>query len=365
MIDAATSMQFANKAEPLVSVVLPVYNGDKYLAKAIDSILTQTFANFELIMIDDGSTDGTRDILRKYEKQDPRVRVIIRENRGLATTLNDSIDVARGAWIARMDADDIALPHRLKRQLEWLEKTGADIVGSWVRRFGTLDKRIIKLLQTDDAIKMEMLFRSPFVHPTVMMRTTLVKKMRYDKAWEKAEDYDLWERAAEAGWKMTNVPEVLLLYRVHESQISTKSSTKQHQLTLQVQHRYWKYVFNTMRLDQRWIDEVLKIRESYTTIPNMDAVDAALAGLLQHSQREARDAILNHLTMLYFQVAADCPDIVSRWSGFFRDYGWRETLSTKVKLLFLQKFRIRPDDWSFKFLKKWYIALIGISAQRK
>jgi len=348
--------QTTNVTNPEISVVLPVYNGEKYLVEAIDSILAQTFTNFELIMIDDGSTDGSQQILREYKRRDSRVRVIVRENRGLATTLNDSIEMAGGAWIARMDQDDISLPHRFEKQLQWLEKTGADIAGSWAQRFGTSDKRTVRLRQTDEAIKMEMLFCSPFAHPSVMMRTALVKQLRYDKAWEKAEDYDLWERAAEASWRMTNVPEVLLLYRVHGSQISTTTSARQQQLTLQIQRRYWQSVFEMMRLDPQLIDEVLNIRGAAAVISNMDAVDDALAGLLQYSHGEARDAILSHLTRLYFRVAADCPDIVSRWSKFFPGSGWRETVSTKVKLWLLREFRIRPNGRCFESLKKLYIA---------
>jgi glycosyltransferase involved in cell wall biosynthesis len=219
--------QSVDRQFPLISVVLPIYNGEKYLVEAIESVISQTFADFELIMIDDGSTDGSRKILQEYAAKDLRVKVVLRENRGLATTLNDSIDIAHGSWIARMDQDDIALPHRFQRQLEWLEKTGADISGSWVQRFGTADKRIVRLPRTDEEIKMELLFCSPFAHPTVMMRSSLARGLRYDKAWEMAEDYDFWERAAEAGWRMTNVPEVLLMYRVHAAQISTLSNDRQ------------------------------------------------------------------------------------------------------------------------------------------
>ena len=344
---------------PLISVAMPIYNGEKYLAEAIDSILAQTFEDFELIMIDDGSTDSSLNLLQEYQKKDSRIRLITRENRNVAATLNEIIFLARGKWIARMDQDDIALPQRLERQLEWLERTGADITGSWVRRFGTSDQRIVKLRQTDEAIKMEMLFCSPFAHPSVMVRTNMIKKLLYDETRWEAEDYDLWVRAAEAGWKMTNIPEVLLCYRVHPEQISAKKANRQQQLTLQIQRKYWKFVFETMRLDTQLIDEVLNIHGSVAVIPNMDAVDAALAGLLQYSYGEARDVILNHLTRLYFRVAADCPDIVSRWSEFFTDFGWRKTLLTKIILWLLQKLRIRPYQSKASALFRWlYITLM-------
>lgn len=358
MIKKTVPAFMGNWDEPLVSVVLPVYNGEKYLVEAIDSILVQTFASFEVIMIDDGSTDGSLQILRSYEQRDSRVRVIARENRGLATTLNDSIDIARGKWIARMDQDDIALPVRFERQLAWLEKTGADISGSWAQRFGSLDKRVVELRQSDEAIKTEMLFTCPFVHPTVMMRTSLARGLRYDLAWEKAEDYDLWERAAEAGWKMTNVPEILLKYRVHGSQISTATSARQWELGLQIQRRYWKYYLNIAQVDQSGVDELLKICGQEDVLPNMDKVDAILMHLLQHSHGERREALLAQVTRLYLRVAADCPNVISRWRNFFPKLKWYMALSIKMKLWLLRMFRVRTDDSkAFLFLRKLYIAL--------
>ena len=169
--------KLSESAMPLISVAMPVYNGEAHLAEALESILAQTYTNFELIIIDDGSTDNSLQVLLQYQKRDIRIRLITRENRNLATTLNDIIDLAQGKWVARMDQDDIALPHRFERQLEWLEQTGADIAGSWIQLFGTFDKRILKHSQTDDAIKMELLFGSPFAHPTVMLRAELVKQL--------------------------------------------------------------------------------------------------------------------------------------------------------------------------------------------
>lgn len=337
---------------PRISVVLPVYNGAEYLAEAVDSILVQTCTDFELIIIDDGSTDGSRKILEEFEAKDPRVRIVSRENRGLATTLNDAIDMARGGWIARMDQDDIALPHRFERQLEWLERTGADIAGSWVQRFGTADKRVVRLHQTDEAIKMEMLFCSPFAHPAVMMRSDLARRLRYDKAWEKAEDYDLWVRAAEAGWKMSNVPEVLLMYRMHTSQISTLTGDLQQQQGYEISRRYWRFIFRTLRLSENSIDETLQIFRPSCSAANVDALDASFSGLLRHSHGEARDVVFAHATRLYLRVAAACPDVVSRWERLNKEFGRGRGTAIKLKLLLFRWFRIRVGGALFGQLRK-------------
>lgn len=343
---------------PVISVAMPVYNGQRYLAEAINSILAQTFADFELIIIDDGSTDNSLQVLREYQKRDARIRLIARENRNLATTLNDIIDLARGKWIARMDQDDIALPQRFERQLQWLEQTGADICGSWVKLFGASDTYILKHSQTDEAIKMELLFGAPFAHPAVMMKTELVKQLRYDKAWEKCEDYDLWERAARAGWKMSNVPEVLLLYRQHEAQISTSTSNLQQAFGQKIRRRYWEFVFKSRGIDCKWIDEVLKIREPSTLKPNMDDVDAAFTALLENSQGEARETIFDHATRLYFRAAANCPGVVVGWGKLNKKFGVGYAIGVKLKLWLLATLHIRSDSRLFNYLKTIYFRLI-------
>lgn len=357
MNSSVTKNIAAKSIAPTISVAMPVYNGGRYLAEAIDSILAQTFYDFELIIIDDGSTDDSLQVLREYEQRDPRIRLIAQENKNLATTLNDIVDLAHGEWIARMDQDDIALPQRFERQLQWLKETDSDIAGTWAKLFGTADKRILKHAQTDSAIKMELLFGSPFAHPTVMMKTKLVKQLRYDKAWEKCEDYDLWERAARAGWQMTNVPEVLLLYRQHEAQISTSASTFQQLLTQKIRRRYWEFVSEPMRLEKGWIDEILKLREPSPPKPNMNDVDSAFVKLLQSSHGEARATIFDHATRLYFRAAADCSDVVARWSRLNNRFGKDSALGTKFKLLMLRVFRVQANSAIFTRLKTMYFRL--------
>jgi len=349
----------ATKA-PLISVVLPVFNAEKYVEDAVRSVLQQTFRNFELIVINDGSTDGTRTTLEYIACEDDRIRLISRENKGLVETLNEGISLASGKWIARMDADDIALPDRFERQLQWLQETDADICGSWIRLFGAADTHILKHAQTDSAIKMELLFGAPFAHPSVMMRRALVKELRYDKAWEKAEDYDLWERAVRGGWKMTNVPEVLLHYRQHDTQISTVTSSRQQYLTQEIRHRYWTFIFEQIKLNKEWIDEILKLRMVSPSQPNMDKVDQAFAELLEHNSGEARAIVFEHATRLYFRAAAGCPDIVARWDKLNRDYGPDSGMVTKARLWLLSVLHIQTDGQLFERLKRFYLSLRGI-----
>lgn len=347
-----------SQVSPVISVILPVYNGGKHLSEAIESILSQTFKEFELIVIDDGSTDQTLSILHDYQIKDTRISVISRENKGLIETLNEGVDFARGEWIARMDADDIALPHRFERQLEWLKETHADICSSWVQRFGSWDKRVVRLRQTDAAIKMEMLFCSPFVHPAVIMRTNLARQLRYDKAWKHAEDYDLWERAAETGCKMTNVPEVLLLYRVHDLQVSSVASVEQHKLTQKIRRRYWAHFFIRMNIDSGIIDQVLGVSDTSKRMVDMDLVDIALIELLKSSEGEVREVILDHAIRIYYKVAANCPNIISRWRALNKVVGVQSTFLTVFKLWVLHYLRIHPEGKVFTLLKRLHVFIV-------
>ncbi|MFY0750717.1 glycosyltransferase family 2 protein [Pseudomonas sp. NFX5] len=331
---------------PLISVILPVYNGAAHLASAIDSVLNQTVSNFELIIIDDGSTDNSLSILREYEKIDRRIRLSSRVNAGLANTLNESIALATGTWIARMDQDDIAISTRFEKQLEYLNYSGADIVGSWVKRFGTTDKRIVKLPESDSAIKIALLFISPFAHPTVMMRADFVKRLQYRHKWDKAEDYDLWVRAAICGWKMANVPEVLLKYRVHTTQISTSSALRQLNLSRGIQENYWNHLLTQWGCDTSCVSSVVNIYNSGYKV-SVEDVDMALTYVLQHSEKETHEMIFKNAFRMYIRIAADHPNLAERWKKLCNNFSIVPSKKSMVTIKILCFFRIRPEGKFF------------------
>ncbi|STR45621.1 glycosyltransferase family 2 protein [Iodobacter fluviatilis] len=217
---------------PIVSFVLPCYNSAAFLQATLDSISQQSFKQFECIAIDDGSSDATLALLQQHAQQDPRFIVISRANRGLISTLNEAIAVARGEWIARIDADDICHPQRIEKQLQRLQATGADVCGSWIRFFG--DKTGEWMTPSSDgAIKAMLLFNSAFAHPSVIARAALLKANPYPPHAVHAEDYALWCTLAEVGATFTTVPEVLLDYRCHAGQI-TQSKKDELRATAQI-----------------------------------------------------------------------------------------------------------------------------------
>ncbi len=204
----------------MISVIMPVYNGENYLREAIDSILNQTYTDFEFIIINDCSTDSTEEIIKSYS--DERI-VYIKNviNMGVANTLNRGLDIAKGKYIARMDADDISLPKRLEKQYLYMEKhRDIDVLATQVLTFGAREYHSPTSVY-HEALKVDLLFNTCLCHPTVMLRGTVFGKggIRYDNNFNKLEDYELWSRICE-DYKFACYDEILFKYRLHENQVT-------------------------------------------------------------------------------------------------------------------------------------------------
>jgi len=219
-----------NTSAPRVSIVLPVHNGARYLALAVDSMLAQTFDDFELLLLDDGSSDNSLAIAKSYAARDPRVQVHALAHRGLSATLNDGLVLARAPLIARMDSDDIAWPERLALQVAFLDANPhVAVVGSNVRymdEFGTV-RPVAPLPCAPSDLKSKMIFGCVLVHPTVVMRTREVLAVGgYRPPFALAEDYDLWLRMEEHG-ALANLPDILLDFRRHSANVSHRFRVQQ------------------------------------------------------------------------------------------------------------------------------------------
>jgi glycosyltransferase involved in cell wall biosynthesis len=217
---------------PTVSVVMAVYNGQKYLRQALDSVLAQSFRDFEFIIIDDGSKDRSLEILERYAHADLRIRLLSRPNRGLTRSLNEGLDFARGDFIARMDCDDICLPDRFKMQVAFLkEHQEVCLVGSRVELIDPEGRPInLKpgMLLTHAEIDAALLRKGwPIVHPSIMVRYDAITEAGgYSDAYETNQDHDLFLRLAERD-QLANLPDVLLKYRQHFDSISLSKSKEQ------------------------------------------------------------------------------------------------------------------------------------------
>ena len=216
---------------PLISVLLPVYNAERYVKAAVESVRAQTFGDFELIVIDDGSTDGSLSVLRSLEKQDKRIRLISRPNVGLVATLNEMLCMATGYLVARMDADDICRPTRFEKQVGFLSENQTCVAVGTRGLF--IDSEGLPLFDFVNCWSHEEIEKALFrpelaiIHPSLMVRFDAIESVGgYRTGFPHAEDLDLFLRLGEIG-RLSNLPEVLLEYRVHASSVSHSNAVMQ------------------------------------------------------------------------------------------------------------------------------------------
>jgi glycosyltransferase involved in cell wall biosynthesis len=225
---------------PAVSVVMAVYNGEDFLRESIDSILAQTFDNFEFIIIDDGSSDETKNILESYD--DERIRLFHQANMGLVKSLNRGIKEARAELIARQDADDISLPHRLQFETEFLNNNPeCAMVGTASIAINESGQKLhvhARLIDDKD-IREELYCANPFGHGTIMARkNTLLEAGGYRDDYGPTEDYDLWRRVKNLG-TLANLPHPMYHWRINPNGVSQKNNALQVKYSSQIQGEIW------------------------------------------------------------------------------------------------------------------------------
>jgi glycosyltransferase involved in cell wall biosynthesis len=218
---------------PTISVLLPCFNAEETIENALDSIVKQSFEDFEIIAIDDGSSDSTPEILRKWSEQDRRIRLITQSHRGIIPALNSGFRESGGAFIARMDADDLSHPQRFAKQMEFLEHNPEIAVVSCLVE-GYPPDRIqegyklyylwLNSLVSSEQIAREIYIESPLAHPSVMIRRRSLEKAGGYQEHGWPEDYDLWLRLHLAGEQFAKVPEILLSWREHSDRLTRTDS---------------------------------------------------------------------------------------------------------------------------------------------
>jgi len=298
---------------PRITVLMPVYKGEKFLRQAIESILNQTFSAFEFLIINDGSGDRSVEIVESC--RDPRIRLVHNQgNLGLIATLNRGLERARGEYIARMDCDDVSHPQRLERQVAFLD-THPDIgvCGTWFRKCGGHAGKIIRWETEPEAVRAAMLFACPLAHPTVMLRreSFLARQLRYDRDYPHAEDYDLWRRAMQH-MALANLPEVLLDYRVHPGQVTQRLSPEQVETAGRIRMGLLADAGIAPTADEFLVHQAVSICDPLGINEVFPKVDQWLCRLKQHNDRA--------------KVFAE-PDfsrvLLERWLTFGKKCFWR------------------------------------------
>ena len=219
-----------NQTTPKISVIMSVYNAEKHLRNAIESILDQTFKDFEFIIINDGSTDESLEIIKSYH--DSRIRLIEQDNQGLTISLNTGIKASQGQYIARMDADDVSLPDRFRLQVTFLDSNpDHGLLGT---TFFVIDdqshiKHVVPVMLNNTEIRQELLHRTPFAHGCIMIRKADLNKLdlpSYNIEFRVAQDYELWSRLAQVT-KLANLEKALYLWRDSTDSVSGRNKPKQ------------------------------------------------------------------------------------------------------------------------------------------
>jgi glycosyltransferase involved in cell wall biosynthesis len=277
---------------PRISVVLAVYNGERYLKEAIESILGQTFANFEFLIIDDGSTDRTREIIRSY--QDPRIRLVVNEtNEGLTRTLNRGLRLARGEFIARQDADDISEQERFEKQVAFMDANPeVALLGTQCIVVDTEGKCLwnSRMPQTWTEIRWSMLFCNPFSHSSVMLRRGLLPAIGlYNEEYRYSQDYEFWSRIMRRH-PVEILPDRLIRYRHHpQSMTSTYGSRTEEGRLLRL-----TAVGDLIRWSDAGVDERLARHEAMSAL------------LREHTRRYDADALVPAVNDLFQLETAFC-----------------------------------------------------------
>ena len=263
---------------PAISVILPVFNGEAYLRESIDSILNQSFTDFELLIINDGSTDRSQEIINSYP--DTRIKLIHNPiNLGLVDALNVGIDKTCGTYLARQDQDDISEPNRLQLQFATMEQDHFDLCGT---RWSTmqLDGKIISDAQiplSEDSIFACLATTVPFAHGSVMMRKSFMREhhLQYDKTYL-AEDYSLWIRFAQAGARFTNLDQSLYRYRMHPQSLSSTKKAAYQRSAIKLRRDFVKQ--NRMRCEQA----LAKLTKSAPTVDALNYRESIYAAMLAY-----------------------------------------------------------------------------------
>jgi glycosyltransferase involved in cell wall biosynthesis len=222
-----------------VTVLMPVYNGALFVGEAVESILGQTAGDLELLVVDDGSTDRTAEIVRGY--RDPRIRLVESPaNQGIVAALNRGLDLAQGKYVVRMDADDVSLPDRVEKQVRYMDQhPEVGVCGGSVQVFDAKGEEPVPVLRErrHEALACRLVFETVLAHPTVILRGELVRGgLRYDAGYPHAEDYELWSRAARLT-RLAVLPELVLRYRAHPGTVSSLNHRAQRRSTQRIRLR--------------------------------------------------------------------------------------------------------------------------------
>lgn len=315
-----------------VTVLMPVYNGERYLKEAIDSILSQTRKDFDFLIINDGSTDSSEEIIKSYH--DPRITLVNHDkNRGLVEALNQGLDLACGDYVARMDCDDVSLPSRLEKQVCFMDKNkDVGVCGTWIKFIGT--NRIKKYPVSHESIKFNYLYSCPIAHPTIMIRKSIfaANNIKYDDNYKHAEDYELWSRTMNT-FCFANIPEVLLHYRKHDEQVTNIHSKEQTDKRIKIRAKYLSDQLGLSQNDKKDIARWLYLDEYLPSEDMLIGTDILLEKMTiaNTDKKVFKETDFNkYLAERWWEVCtASCSIGLTAWK-YYHEKKWRRRCTATV-----------------------------------
>lgn len=332
---------------PLISVIMPVYNGAPYVAAAIQSILTQTETDFELILADDGSTDDSAAIIHAFAQQDGRVRPLFLTHSGESATLNAATALARGRWLALLKQDDLALPERLAIQLAWLQKSGIEIGGTCAEHFGD-GRQVLWFPTAHKTICHEFLFRVGLLDSTIMLPTAIARENPW-QAGVVMTDYE-WLTRLVLRYRTGNLPAILVKYRSHAAQTHVAQQERCRADMNLYRRRYFSQRFPGASEADYQVFFTIANRLPCPSLPQLAQSGTWLVRLLDTTDRFQRETMAARWLGLCKRSTAlgpGCYQLYQQYAPSFNDKVAAADLTLRVACT----LRIQPQTWPYRLLQ--------------
>jgi len=342
-----------NGTAPTVSVVVAVHNRAQFLAATVRSALNQSLRPLEVLIVNDGSTDQSAGVAKQLAKSDSCVRLIdLPRNLGPSHARNVALDAAHGDFIAILDADDLCMPNRFRRQVLFLQETGIDLCGSWFIEFGRGPARQVRWPYTEASLQAAMLFQSTICHPTVMARRQVFEHHRYKPEMRLAEDYDLFARAM-TNFRLANVPESLIRYRRHANQATMLHRTAMESATRKIRLAILAARGINASDDEKRLHNLIRAPTSIKSEFDLTGIESWLTKLIQmHQDTEARRIIASQWIRACIRAA---PLGVTMWRKYrqsqLRQLAFASTIED-IDVAVMAASRINYSSRTFDILRR-------------
>ena len=322
---------------PLISVLTPAYNREKYIVEAIESVQQQTIPNWEMIIVDDGSTDRTKELVQAYQAKDSRIKLFENpKNLGISATRNHGLQHVRGTYVAMLDSDDVCLAQRFEKQITFLDRNPqVGVLGGWAKHIGKSNRQFTPE-QNDAQLRARSLYRCPMVHSSTMIRTSVVQEcqLRYNENYPASNDYDFWVKALPFT-QFHNLQEYLVQYRKHDQNISVTHGKDQKQYRVASSYLAFQNVLN-LSLEKEAHEKLFGVLTAAFIAPSeVDALESTLKNFLE--------VVLNNSTIDHHYL------LKAVYSKFVDAYQ-NASLPNKARL----KFIIEHKVWKYIPIKKYY-----------